>query len=49
MRGKQVKEEAETGRKGSRFISEVKIGKERKGLLEKFRSLALSMVSFSRW
>lgn len=49
MRGKQVKEEAETGRKGSRFISEVKVGKERKGLQEKFRSLALSMISFSRW
>lgn len=48
MRGKQVKEEAETGRKGSQFISEVKIGKERKGP-EIFRSLALSMISFSRW
>lgn len=38
MRGDQVKEKAEIGRKDSDFISEIKTGMERKGFHEKFRS-----------
>jgi len=48
MRGDQVKEKAEIGRKEAAFISEIKTGMERKGLHEKFRSSVLSMFSFRK-